>query len=164
MPGTNNPARHPAATSTKLVVHGPPVENHSSRSKRLWAHKIHRSRSMQGQQRRGFPQATLGRGKLSSRFDGAQVTTMREQNRTSRIRTASFPPPLHRGQGSRRLLLLPLFLFNCQSSELEVHIDHRLISSRQACFVTEATRHRYSIRRLLCRPGCREVTFRHGRF
>lgn len=109
-----------------------------------------------------FPTGCAGPWKTLVSIRRHRSHEMREQKRVSRVATTSFPQPLYRGQSAQRLLLVSIF--NCQSSEQEVHIDHRLITGKQRCFVTEATDQRYSTGRLLRRPRCREVTFRHGHF
>jgi len=109
-----------------------------------------------------FPTGRAGPWKTLVSIRWCRSYEMSERKRVPRATAASFPQPLCRGRGARRLLLMSFF--NCQSSELEVHIDHRLITDQQRCFVPQATRHRYSIGQLLRRPGCRELSFRHGHF
>jgi hypothetical protein len=61
---------------------------------------------------------------------------MREQKRVPLITTASFPPPLYRGQGTRRLLLVPLFNVKvqnrrCISTIVRFRADERTSQKRQ---------------------------------
>ena len=105
-----------------------------------------------------FPTGCAGPWKTLVSIRWCRSYEMREQKRVPRISTASFPPPLYRGQGARRLLLVVLFF--CQSSEQEVLIDYPISDFKQVYFGS----YRYPIGRLLRRSGRREVTFRHGRF
>jgi hypothetical protein len=78
-----------------------------------------------------FPTGCAGPWKTLVSIRWCRSYEMREQKRVPRISTASLPQPLYPGRGGLLLLLLVLF-FTCQSSEQEVLIDYRLISSERA--------------------------------
>ena len=79
-----------------------------------------------------FPTGCAGPWKTLVSIRWCRSYEMREHKRVPRISTASLPQPLYRGRGGLLLLLLLVLFFTCQSSEQEVLIDYRLISSECA--------------------------------